>query len=105
MIQDYKCIFFCWLNMQIMLYNIEIRNKIKAASSIERVPANGEKYAFKGVNIGKICLSNLHVPNFLLPASGAMTITEYWHIDVFRPGHLSNIWSLVQIEHGMFELV
>ncbi len=44
------------------------------------------------------------MPNFLLPAGGALTITGYWHVDVFRPAHLSNIWSLVQIEHSMFEM-
>ncbi len=82
--------------------------KIKAASSIEKGPrtrahrhpvalrktANGQQYAFKVVNIGGICQSHLYVPNFLLPAGGAMTITEYWHVDVFRPARLSNIWCL-----------
>ncbi len=29
--------------------------------------------------------------NFLLPAGGAMTINWIWHVDVFRPAHLSNI--------------
>lgn len=28
--------------------------------------------------------------SFLLPQGGAITITEYWHISVFRPGLLSN---------------
>ncbi len=49
-------------------------------------------------------MSVKYVPN-LLPTGGAMTISEYRHLDVFKPGLLSNIWSLVQIEHGMFELV
>ncbi len=77
---------------------------IKAASSDERdlapgltanagfrKTANVEQYAFKVINIGGICQSHLYVPNFLLPAGGAMTITGYWHVDVFRPAHLSNI--------------
>ncbi len=77
---------------------------IKAASSDERdlapgltanggfrKTANGEQYAFKVINIGGICQIHLYVPNFLLPAGGAMTITGYWHVDVFRPAHLSNI--------------
>ncbi len=77
---------------------------IKAASSDERdlapgLTANGgfrktgnvEEYAFKEENIEGICQSHLYVPNFLLPAGGAMTITGYWHVDVFRPAHLSNI--------------
>ncbi len=77
---------------------------IKAASSDERdlapgLTANGgfrktanvEQYAFKVIKIGGICQSHLYVPNFLLPAGGAMTITGYWHVDVFRPAHLSNI--------------
>ncbi len=34
-----------------------------------------------------------------------MSITKHWHVDVFRPIILSNILILVQIEHGMFELV
>ncbi len=91
---------------------------IKAASSNERAlapgltanggfrkTANGEQYAFQVINTGGICQSHLYLPNFLLPAGGAMTITVYWHVDVFMPAHLSNIWSLVQIEHSMFELV
>ncbi len=43
------------------------------------------------------------MPNLLLPDGGAMTITEYLHVDVFKLGLLSNM--KVQIEHGMFELV
>ncbi len=70
-----------------------------------RNTANGGQYALKIVNIGGICQSHLYVPNFLLPAGGAMPITEHWHVDVFRPGLLPNMWSLVQIERGMFELV
>ncbi len=31
--------------------------------------------------------------HFLLPAGGAMTITEYGHLDLFRSGFLSNMWS------------
>ncbi len=34
-----------------------------------------------------------------------MIIMEYLPLDVFRPAHLSNILSLGQIEHSMFELV
>ncbi len=40
-----------------------------------------------------------------MPAGGAMIIMEYWALDVLRPGLLPNMWSLVQIEHGMFQLV
>ncbi len=29
---------------------------------------------------------------------------EYSYLDVFRPGFLSNMWSLGQIEHCMDEL-
>ncbi len=29
--------------------------------------------------------------------------TEYWHVDVFRPGLLPNMQSLVQIRHCMFK--
>ncbi len=77
---------------------------IKAASSNERALApgltaksgfrksmNSEQYAFQVINTGGICQSHLYLPNFLLPAGGAMTITGYWHVDVFRPAHLSNI--------------
>ncbi len=91
---------------------------IKAASSNERALApgltanggfrksmNGEQYAFQVINTGGNRQKSLYLPNFLLPAGGAMTITGYWHVDVFRPAHLSNIGSLVQIEHSMFELV
>ncbi len=97
-------------------HTIGARALIKAASSDERdlapgLTANGgfrktgnvEQYAFKEENIEGICQSHLYVPNFLQPG-GAMTITGYWHVDVFRPAHLSNIWSLVQIEHSKFEL-
>ncbi len=80
------------------------RSLIKAASSNERALApgltanggfrksmNGEQYAFQVINTGGICQSHLYLPNFLLPAGGAMTITGYWHVDVFMPAHLSNI--------------
>ncbi len=39
-----------------------------------------------------------------MPAGGAMIITEYWPLDVFRPGLLSNVWSLGMIRHFMAEL-
>ncbi len=42
--------------------------------------------------------------NFLLPAGGALIIMEYSYLDVFRPGFLSNLWSLGQIRHCMAEL-
>ncbi len=61
-----------------------------------------EQYAFKKANIEE-CQSHLYVPN-LLPAGGAMSILNI-NIWVFRLAPLSNIWSLVQIEHSMFELV
>ncbi len=70
---------------------------IKAASSDERDLApglttnggfrktgNGEQYAFKEENIEGIYQNHLYVPNFLLPAGGAMTISGYWHVDIFR---------------------
>ncbi len=56
-----------------------------------RKTANDEQYAFKVINTGGIRQSHFYVPNFLLPAGGAMTITGYWHVDVFRPAHLLNI--------------
>ncbi len=55
-----------------------------------RNTVNGGQYAHKIVNIGGICQSHLYVPNFLLPAGGAMPISGYWHVDVFRPGLLPN---------------
>ncbi len=70
---------------------------IKAASSDERDLApgltanggfrktgNGEQYVFKEENIEGIYQNHLYVPNFLLPADGAMTISGYWHVDIFR---------------------
>ncbi len=54
-----------------------------------RKTGNGVQYAFKKVNIEE-CVSHLYVPN-LLPAGGAMSITEHWHLDVFKPVLLSNI--------------
>ncbi len=68
-----------------------------------RKTGNGEQYAFKKVNIEE-CVIVIYVSN-LLPAGGAMSITEHQHVDVFSLALLSNIWSLVQIEHSMFELV
>ncbi len=40
-----------------------------------RMTGNGEQYIFKKVNIEE-CQSHLYVPN-LLPAGGAMSITEH----------------------------
>ncbi len=45
--------------------------------------------AFQVINTGGICQSHLYLPNFLLPAGGAMTITGYWHVDCVMPAHLS----------------
>ncbi len=42
--------------------------------------------------------------HFLLLAGGAMNLFEYGHVDLFRSGVLSNMWSLVQIGHCMPEL-
>ncbi len=63
---------------------------IKAATALKRAlhpgssppggfreTANGGQYAFKVVNIEGTCQSHLFVPNFPLPAGGAMTITQY----------------------------
>jgi len=41
---------------------------------------------------------------FLLPIGGAIAVTKYSHVDVFRPWLLSNVWSLGQIWHSMAEL-
>lgn len=56
-----------------------------------REKANGGHYAFNIVNLGRIYQSHLDVPNFMLPAGGAIPITEYWHEDIFRSALLSNI--------------
>ena len=42
--------------------------------------------------------------HFLLPVGGAMTMIEYWHIDVFRAGLLSYMKNLGQIGQCTFEL-
>ncbi len=42
--------------------------------------------------------------HILLPIGGAMIITVYCPLDVFRPGLLPNMLSLVQIGHFMFKL-
>ncbi len=34
-----------------------------------------------------------------------MIISEFWPLDVFRPGLLPNMLSLVQIGHCMFKIV
>ncbi len=39
-----------------------------------------------------------------MPAGGTIIIMQYWPLDVFRPGLLSNLWSLGQIGHFMAEL-
>ncbi len=80
--------------MRLSLENIIIII-IKAASSDERDLAPGltarwlrntERWAVcLKVNIGGICQSHLYVPNFLLPAGGAMTITEHDICRCFRP--------------------
>lgn len=36
--------------------------------------------------------------NFLLPAWGAMTVTGYWQVHVFRPGLQPNVRNLVQFQ-------
>ncbi len=38
--------------------------------------------------------SHLYVPNFLLPAGGAMTITGYWHVDVFQGQHIYQTYEV-----------
>ncbi len=47
-----------------------------------RMTGNGEQYAFTKVNIEEYVKVILYVPN-LLPAGGAMSISEHWHVDVF----------------------
>ncbi len=90
-----QLIFFCMPD-----FKYKCNKNIKAASSVERALApeltarkteNGQQYAFKVVNIGGICQSHLYVPNFLFPAGGTMSVTEYWHVGVFKPALLSNI--------------
>ncbi len=39
-----------------------------------------------------------------MPAGGALIIMKYSYLDVFRPGLLSNVWSLGQIGYCMAEL-
>ncbi len=46
-----------------------------------RKTGNGKQYAFKKVNIEERVIV-IYVSN-LLPAGGAMSITEHWHVDVF----------------------
>ena len=48
------------------------------------------------------CLS--HKVDFLLSVGGAMTMNQYWHVDVFRPGLQSNMRSLRQTGQCTFEL-
>ncbi len=55
-----------------------------------RKTGNGEQYAFKKVNIEECVIVHLYVSN-LLPAGGAMSITEHQHVDVFSLALLSNI--------------
>jgi len=38
-----------------------------------------------------------------LPVGGAIAVTEYSYVDVFRPWLLSNAWSLGQMGHWLFE--
>ncbi len=66
---------------------MKYRNKLKLQAAMEgtshtapptggfRKTGNDEQYAFKNVNIEE-CVSHLYVPN-LLPAGGAMSITEH----------------------------
>ncbi len=50
------------------------------------------------------CLCQCKRSHFLLPAGGAVIIMEYSHLDVFRPGFLSNVISLGQNGHFKAEL-
>ncbi len=42
---------------------------------------------------------SIKIRHFLLPAGGARIIMEYWPLDMFRPGLLSNLISLGKIVH------
>ncbi len=62
------------------------------------------KYAFKEENIEAIYQNHLYVPNFLLPAGGAMTISGYWHVDIFRK-HFNQTYEVwLQIEHSILSV-
>jgi len=69
-----------------------------------RKTVNSGRHACKRVNTGELWPSHFKVPRFLLPTGGALTVTEYCHVDVFRPGLSSNMWSLEQIGHCIPEL-
>lgn len=43
--------------------------------------------------------------SFIFATVPAMTITKYWHIDVVRPGLLSNVFALSFVMHFRFEIV
>ncbi len=62
-----------------------------------RMTGNSEQYAFKKVNIEEYVKS--FISSNLLPAGGAMSITEHWHLDVFKPVLLSTyeIWGRLNI--------
>ncbi len=105
-----------WLWVFASLGNNQITDLIKAASSDGRdlAPGTANRWLQKDREQWAICIlkskyrgvcqSHLYVPN-LLPAGGAMSLTKRYRVDIIRPVLLSNIWILVQIEHGMFELV
>ncbi len=47
-----------------------------------RKTGNSEQYAFKKVNIEEY-VKVIYMYQNLLPAGGATSITEHWHVDVF----------------------
>ncbi len=54
----------------------------------------GEKQEHKGIRRRAQLdhqRSMSRMADFLLSVGGAMTVTEYWHVDVFRLGLLSNV--------------
>ena len=55
----------------------------------------------------KVCgrsSSHCKTCHFLWPAGGAITVTGYRHVNLFRSGLLLNVWILRQIEYCMPEL-
>jgi len=84
--------------------NKENKNKLKLQAAMKgpshpgspppvglRKSVKSGRNACKRVNTGQLWQSNFKVPHFLLPTGGAVTVAEYCHVDVFRPGLLSNM--------------
>ena len=52
----------------------------------------------------KDCYEKEREIDFLVPQGGAMTVTEYCHTHLFRPGLLSAVWYFVRIQPCEVEL-